>query len=239
MYTIKRYANGRFYDTEAKNYITRPQILAMRKGGKKFVIIDTKTEADITADVLAPVKTSEKKMTPKAAGKKSGKKAGPGGTLAQLIKKGGDSLFDYGKKYASMWQNMVTMSREEIDKLVNLLVKDNKISEFEAEKVKKEIQRYRKNVENWFSKTIDRQVKDILGRMNLANRDQIVRLTKEIDALNKKIKTIEKGKGAATAKSLKTKVQAVKPAPVPEKKSPEVSDVKVPEINISELKPAE
>ena len=203
MYTIKKYANGRFYDTEAKNYLTRSQILDLQKAGKKITIVDTKTGKDITSDVMSRVKAKEKKVAKKPGAKKSAKKAAPSGGLAQFIKKSGDTLFDYGKKYASMWQNMVTMSREEIDKLINMLVKDNKISEFEADKFKKEVQRYRDNIEKWFSKNIDKRINEVLGRMNLANRDQIVKLTGKIDTLNQKIKQLEK-KSGAPAKTSKT-----------------------------------
>lgn len=213
MYTIKKYANGRFYDTEAKNYLTRPQIMDLRKAGKKIVIVDTKTSKDITSDIMSQVKEKEKKTARKAAGKKSvkktakksGKKAAPTDGLAQFIRKSGDTLFDYGKKYASMWQNMVTMSKEEIDKLINLLVKDNKISEFEADKFKKDVLRYRDNIEKWFSKNVDKRINEVLGRMNLANRDQIVRLTTKIDALNKKIKQLEKSGSPGKAKTPKAK----------------------------------
>lgn len=200
MYTIKKYANGRFYDTEAKNYLTRSQILDLQKAGKKITIVDTKTGKDITSDVMSRVKAKEKKAAKKPgvkkSAKKSAKKAAPSGGLAQFIKKSGDTLFDYGKKYASMWQNMVTMSREEIDKLINMLVKDNKISEFEADKFKMEVQKYRDNIEKWFSKNIDKRINEVLGRMNLANRDQIVKLTGKIDTLNQKIKQLEKKSGA-------------------------------------------
>ncbi|RJP41423.1 MAG: hypothetical protein C4548_09360 [Desulfobacteraceae bacterium] len=203
MYTIKKYANGRFYDTEAKNYLTRSQILDLQMAGKKITIVDTKTGKDITSDVMSRVKAKEKKVAKKPGAKKSAKKAAPSGGLAQFIKKSGDTLFDYGKKYASMWQNMVTMSREEIDKLINMLVKDNKISEFEADKFKKEVQRYRDNIEKWFSKNIDKRINEVLGRMNLANRDQIIKLTSKIDTLNQKIKQLEK-KSGPPAKTSKT-----------------------------------
>ncbi len=204
MYTIKKYANGRFYDTEAKKYITQPQIRALQKTGKTITIIETKTGKDITVDVMAKLNAKGVKPGRKPAAKKSRAKTPSAGTLAQLIKKGGDSLFDYGKKYASMWQNMVTMSRDEIDKLVNRLVKDNKISKFEADKFKKELQRYRDNVEDWFSKTIDKRVKEMLDRMNLANREQVVQLTKEIEALNKKIKAMEKDRAKKASKPAST-----------------------------------
>lgn len=196
MYTIKKYANGRFYDTEAKKYVTQPELLKLQKAGKKLNIVETKTGKDITADVMDRATAGGKKTTRKPAAKKSRTKAQPDSMFAQLIKKGGDSLSDYGKKYSTMWQNMVTMSREEVDKLVNRLVKDNKISQFEADKFKKELQRHRENVESWFSKTIDRRVNEVLNRMNLANRDQIVNLTAKIDALSKKIADMEKKSGA-------------------------------------------
>lgn len=210
MYTIKKYANGRFYDTEAKKYVTQPELLKLQKAGKKLNIVETKTGKDITADVMDKVTGGRKKTTTtrKPAAKKSRTKAQPDSVFAQLIKKGGDSLSDYGKKYSDMLQNMVTMSREEIDKLVNRLVKDNKISQFEADKFKKELQRHRENVEGWFSKTIDRRVNEVLGRMNLANRDQIVSLTAKIDALSKKISDMEKKKSAAKSGTSKTGAKA-------------------------------
>jgi len=206
---IKKYANGRFYDTVAKNYLTRSQISDLVKGGEKISIINTVTGKDITSDIVSQIQTKQKKQT--SAGPKSARQKGQAklsGVLAQLFRKSGDALYDYGKKYASMWQNLLTMSREEIDKLVNLLVKDNKLSEFEADKLKKEIQRYRDNIQKWFAKNVDRRINEILGKMNLANRDQILKLTSKIDILNKKIQQIEKIKGVlkpAKAASKKTK----------------------------------
>jgi polyhydroxyalkanoate synthesis regulator protein len=199
MYTIKKYANGRFYDTVAKNYITRPQISGLAKAGKKLKIVNTTTGKDITAEILSKMKTKEKKQSAKAA-KTGAKKATAGGVLTQFLRKSGDALFDYGKKYASMWQNLMTMSRDEIDKLINLLVKDNKLSEIEADKLKKEIQRYRDNIQKWFTKNVDRRINEILGKMNLANRDQIVKLTSKIEGLNKKILQVEKLKSLVKPK---------------------------------------
>ncbi len=212
MYKIKKYANGRFYDTEAKTYVTQPQILDLQKSGKKITIVEAKSGKDITHNTLSHLKAKMEKTTSKPAAKKTKSKAAKPspGTLAQLIKKGGDSLSGYGKKYTDMWHNMVTMSKDEVDKLMNKLVKDNKISKFEADKFKKEVQRYRENIEDWFSKTVDNRVNELLGRMNLANREQIVKLTDEIEALNKKIKALEKSKADAAHEASKTKPKTPK-----------------------------
>ncbi len=216
MYTIKKYANGRFYDTVTKNYITRSQISELIRSKKKFEIIDTKSGTDITKEIVSQIKTKEgktgkQKPKSKAAGEKT--KQDSANFIVQLFRKGGDTLSDYGKKYASMWQEMLTMSKDEVDKVVNLLVKDNRISEFEAAKLKKEILKYRDNIQNWITKNIDHRINDILDKMNLANRDQVLDLTSKIKSLNSKISKLEKAKSPAkSGKKAPKKVSASKKA---------------------------
>lgn len=209
MYTIKKYANGRFYDTVTKNYITRSQIADLISSKKKIEIVDTKSGTDITKEVVAQIKAKnaktgkQKPKAKKAASKKS--KPDSASFIVQLFRKGGDTLSDYGKKYASMWQEMLTMSKEEVDKVVNLLVKDNKISEFEAKKLKTEILKYRDGIQSWITNNIDHRINEVLNKMNLANRDQVLDLTAKIKSLNSKISKLEKAK--SSAKPLKKEVK--------------------------------
>lgn len=203
MYEIKRYANGRFYDTVTKNYITRQQLADLITEGKKLKIVETKTGKDITDTIVSQVKAKQGKKAGAARKKTAGKGAKKGAAakksdtsnvFMQLVRKSGDALFDYGKRYASMWQNLVTMSRDEIDRLVNMLIRENKITETEGRKLVSEIERYRDNVQDWITRNIDQRVNEVLGRMNLANRDQVVELTKKVEQLNKKITSLEKSK---------------------------------------------
>lgn len=202
MYMIKKYANGRFYDTVEKNYITRSQISDLVGAKKKIEIIDTKTGADITSDILSQLTSKKEKPGKKkvAAKTKTRKTAQDSANfLVQLFRKGENTLSDLGKKGASIWQDILTMSKEEIEKVINLLVKDKKISEFEAKKLKAEVLKYRDNVQKWVSKHIDGRINEVLDKMNLANRDQIVALTNKITTLNNKIAKLEKSKPAKTA----------------------------------------
>jgi len=216
MYTIKKYANGRFYDTVVKNYITRSEIADLVAAKKKIDIVDTKTNANITDEILSQI--SSKKQKPakkKPAVKAKARKAGQDSAnfVVELLRKGGDTLSDFGKKYASIWQDILSMSKEEIDKVVNLLVKDKKMSEFEAKKLKSEIIKYRDSVHSWISKNIDQRINEVLNKMNLANRDQVVALTTKINALNNKIAKLEKTKPAAQpAKTITPKAAPAKTA---------------------------
>jgi polyhydroxyalkanoate synthesis regulator phasin len=199
---IKKYANGRFYDTVEKNYITRSQISDLVGAKKKIEIIDTKTGADITSDILSQLTSKQEKPGKKkpAAKTKTRKTAQDSANfLVQLFRKGENTLSDLGKKGASIWQDILSMSKEEIEKVINLLVKDKKISEFEAKKLKAEVLKYRDNVQKWVSKHIDGRINEVLDKMNLANRDQIVDLTNKITTLNNKIAKLEKSKPAKTA----------------------------------------
>jgi len=77
MYTIKKYANGRFYDTVTKNYITRSQISELISSKKKIEIVDTKSGTDITKEIVTQIKAKaaktgkQKPKAKKAASKKT------------------------------------------------------------------------------------------------------------------------------------------------------------------------
>ena len=68
MLNIKKYANGRFFDTEAKKYIKTEKLAEMIKKGEEIKVTLTRTGKDITESVIA-------QFTEKAEAKKE-KKAG-------------------------------------------------------------------------------------------------------------------------------------------------------------------
>jgi len=194
MYLIKRYANGRFYDTVEKNFVNRKDIKELIRKGKKISITDTSTGKDITADIKSKIEAKAARASKKTGGKKKKAADDSAGIFVQLFRKGSDTLFDYGKKYSSMWQNLVTMSRDEVDKVINALKKENRLSDIEAGKLKDEINRYRSNIQGWINRNIDSRINEILSRMNLANRDQVLELTGKIRDLTRKIKKMENDK---------------------------------------------
>ncbi|MDM8544356.1 polyhydroxyalkanoate synthesis regulator DNA-binding domain-containing protein [Desulfococcaceae bacterium HSG9] len=183
MHKIKRYANRKLYDTVDKKYITLTQLTAMIKEGVEIYVIDNQTGDDITASVLA-------KMI--AHGDKEAGENLSAGALMRLIRKGGDTVADYAKKYTSIWQSALSLAEDETDKLVNKLVKDRELSKSEGRNLKKEIISYTENLKSWIGTTIDKRIKEILGVMNLADRQHIVQLTDTIDALSEKVEELEK-----------------------------------------------
>ena len=61
MLKIKKYANGRYYDTVNKKYIKADQLAAMLKKGKKVTVTLSKTGKDITKTVSSQLLKKGKK----------------------------------------------------------------------------------------------------------------------------------------------------------------------------------
>jgi len=183
MHKIKRYANRKLYDTTEKKYITLTQLTALIKEGTEISVVDNKTGEDITASILAKLI---------AHGEKESRDNLSASALMRLIRKGGDTVADYAKKYTSVWQSALALAEDETDKLVNKLVKDRELSESEGRNLKEEIIGYTANLKAWISARIDKRIKEMLNVMNLADRQQVIQLTEAIDALSEKVEALEK-----------------------------------------------
>ncbi|MGK2909752.1 MAG: polyhydroxyalkanoate synthesis repressor PhaR, partial [Sphingobium sp.] len=80
---IKKYANRRLYNTETSSYITLDLLSQMTREGREFVVLDAKTNEDITHNVLTQIIMDEEQR---------GKNMLPVNFLRQLISMYGDSM---------------------------------------------------------------------------------------------------------------------------------------------------
>ena len=183
MHEIKKYANRKMYDRTDKRYITMAQLSKLIKSGEEVSIVDNSTGDDLTSSIVSQLIGREKKGQDKGVSPR---------VLMQLLRKGGGTLSDYAKKYTSLWQNAFTMAEDEVDKLVNMLVKDKELSRSEGSKLKKEIVGYRDSLKSWVSDSIDNRISEVLGVMNLPTKDRVNVLAARVDALAEKIEKLEK-----------------------------------------------
>jgi len=63
MLTLKKYVNGRLYDTVNKQYVTKDQLSKLIKEKEKIKIILAKTGKDVTKSVVSSLPTSKKAKT--------------------------------------------------------------------------------------------------------------------------------------------------------------------------------
>lgn len=80
---IKKYANRRLYNTETSSYITLDLLSQMTREGREFLVVDAKTNEDITHNVLTQIIMEEEQR---------GKNMLPVNFLRQLISMYGDSM---------------------------------------------------------------------------------------------------------------------------------------------------
>jgi len=80
---IKKYANRRLYNTETSSYITLELLSQMTREGREFVVVDAKTDEDITHNVLTQIIMEEESR---------GQNMLPVTFLRQLISMYGDSM---------------------------------------------------------------------------------------------------------------------------------------------------
>ena len=183
MHKIKRYANRKLYDTKTKKYITLDKITKLLKAGEEVSVLDNKTGEDITAATVSQIF---------ARAKKGQTDNGASNVMIQLLRKGPGTLVDYGKKYISLWDRALTMADEEIDKLVERLVKEKEITPSEGSKLKKDMVNRAEDMKKWIAEKIDKRVNEALDLMNLASREKVSQLTGKIDTLTRKVQNLEK-----------------------------------------------
>ena len=183
MHEIKKYANRKMYDRTDKRYITMAQLSKLIKSGEEVSIVDNSTGDDLTSSIVSQLIGREKKDKEKGVSPR---------VLMQLLRKGGGTLSDYAKKYTSLWQNAFTMAEDEVDKLVNMLVKEKELSRSEGSKLKKEIVGYTDSLKSWISDSIDKRISEVLDVMNLPTKDRINELAARVDVLAEKIEKLEK-----------------------------------------------
>jgi polyhydroxyalkanoate synthesis repressor PhaR len=183
MHEIKKYANRKMYDITDKRYITMDQLSKLIKSGEEVSIIDNSTGEDLTSAVVSQLIGRDKEDKDKGVSPR---------VLMQLLRKGGGTLSDYAKKYTSLWQHAFTMAEDEVDKLVNRLVKEKELSRSEGSNLKKEITGFTDSLKKWISDSIDKRISEALDVMNLPTKDSVNALSVKVDALAQKIEELEK-----------------------------------------------
>ena len=199
MRKIKKYANRKLYDTIDKQYISLENLSSLIKDGEAVEIIDNTTGEDITSAVVSQLLAKEQKE----------KEEVPSSILIGLLRKGSGTVSDYAKKSATLWKAAKTTAEEEIDKALKTLVKNKDISSTEASHLRKELAGYLDSSRKWVAQQVDHRIKDILGAMNLASREQVAELSDKLDALSEKVDQM--GKTGDAGRKTEPKVEPKPP----------------------------
>lgn len=121
MPVIKRYANRKLYDTEAKHYVTLEELAELVRRGEDVRVVDHTSGEDLTSITLMQVIFEEEK---KIGGLM------PQVVLTRLIRSGGEALQALRSRVGKL--DPFQMVDEEIHRRVEKLVADSRLSEEEG-----------------------------------------------------------------------------------------------------------
>jgi len=141
MLNLKKYANGRFFDTVNKKFIKVDKLKEMIQKGEKIKVTFTKTGKDITDSIIAQFSKkeapeAEKPDTKKPDTKKSGKKKADKKKKAPFLKT--DSLKKWAgkiidKRISEVLDVIKLPTREQVAKLdANITELNKKIDKLKA-----------------------------------------------------------------------------------------------------------
>jgi polyhydroxyalkanoate synthesis repressor PhaR len=128
MPVIKRYANRKLYDTDAKKYITLDGIADLIRRGKEVRVVDHETGADITPQIQAQIIFEEEKRLRGGL---------PGAVLTGLIRTGSDTLQQLRAALAPGGAPWTEAVDQEISRRLEALAEAGQITEAEAERIGK------------------------------------------------------------------------------------------------------
>ena len=186
---IKRYTNRKLYDTVESRYVTLDEIAQMIKGGAEVKIIDNRTKEDLTSVTLAQIIFEEEKKRSQM----------PLGVLREIIRHGGEAVAVFyqdkvGSRLSERLEEMKTRTdalRENIEQKVRGVTSLLRGSEGEKSPVKEVIAAGQTAVEELRAK-VDQGVKQALDFGGGAVAQELEKLQRKIEALEKKLEQIGK-----------------------------------------------
>lgn len=190
---IKRYANRRLYDVQAKKTITLEGLADLIKKDQDVMVVDNRTKQDITLPTLLQVLSVEAREW---------KESLPSPKVArELIVKGGETMVDLVKKAMLAGIGAFAVTKEKVEELVDDLIKKGEMSKDERAKFVRELVDRAEARSQEAKKWVDQRVKVSMSKLKMAKAEdlealnkQMADLTKAISRLEKRLKT-QQGKG--------------------------------------------
>ncbi len=171
MPVIKRYPNRKLYDTEAKRYITLDGIAALIRDGEEVVIIDHKTDEDLTAITLTQIIFEQEK-----------KQGGflPKSVLTGLVRTGGDTINTL-RRGLSVPLDLVKQVDSEIDRRLQMLISKGELARDEGIRLRGKLLSF--SGQHSGEVVEDEEVELVLDQQDIPTREELDHLAKQIQLL--------------------------------------------------------
>jgi len=158
------------------------EIADLVKNGEEIIVVDNQTGKEITSSILSQLVSrnlsDEGKEVPKEL-------------LTDLLRKGSEGLLGSARKYVGMWQRVVTVAGDRIDKIEDLIDKKQDVSNIDEKHMEEVILRQDKEVRKWIEDRINEGIEQSLRKKNFATKKQIYSLKSDIKKVSEKIDMLQ------------------------------------------------
>jgi polyhydroxyalkanoate synthesis repressor PhaR len=183
MRVIKRYANRKLYDTEAKQYVTLDGIADLLREGVDVQVVDHTNGDDLTAVTLAQIVFEQEK---RPGGQL------PHGLLARLVRAGGDTLTNMRRVLGT--GGLAAQVDAEIARRFALLAERGQLAASEAERLRDQLLAIAPHPS---LHAAEPEAQDLA----VPSRAELDQLTKQIETLTAMIEELERGGRPARKKA--------------------------------------
>jgi polyhydroxyalkanoate synthesis repressor PhaR len=184
MRTIKRYANRKLYDTEAKQYVTLDGIAGLVRQGEDIQVVDNETGEDLTAVTLSQIILEREK---------AGRGQLPKSILTSLVRTGGGTL-DLVRRSLYAYVGTLRLIEEQMEEWIDALVERGEIAAEEGEELREQLR-----VEATASARDDaardrlgrseksRGLEDVLHRIGIPTHQDVERIARQLERLSDRV----------------------------------------------------
>jgi polyhydroxyalkanoate synthesis repressor PhaR len=180
MLTIKRYPNRKLYNTQEKRYITLDEIGGEIRRGEEIQVLDHVSGEEITTLILTQVILEQEK-------KKSG--SFPHSLLAGLVRSGEDTLNQLQNTFLSTFGESGEMVDAEIRRRIEALVERQLVDKAEAVRWI-EFLCAPEGGQPHEPSTAEKNLPRLLKTRGIPSRDEIVRLSQDLDEITRALDVI-------------------------------------------------
>jgi polyhydroxyalkanoate synthesis repressor PhaR len=170
---IKKYANRKLYDTEAKRYISLGGIASLVQEGEDVQVLDNQTGEDITSLILSQILREQERQGGLL----------PRGLLTALVRRGTGGLEYLRGSLQSSLQALKTLE-DDIEERIEALAQRGEISLTEAQEMREEMAARARERQASAEARILQEVEGSLVRLGVPGKQ-------DIDALNQRLAEIE------------------------------------------------
>jgi len=176
---IKKYANRKLYDTEARRFIALAEIAAVISEGDRIRVIDNETGKDVTTVILAQIILEQEKE------KKGLTSISP--LLHELIRRGRSSISEFIERSLLASVETLSLTRDKAEEIVGDLVRRRRLSRAEGQRLRDRLLGKAKESKAALHDQIESKIHRIVEQMDAPTREEISHLKENLRLLHEKL----------------------------------------------------